>query len=106
MGESGGTLRKDADSPARPSRLGRITLEGYKSFQKETVDFGDVLLSGCRAFHFHDTSSQANIRRHHYIEDARYLRHDAGNLGPVSARPRANPSGLLRWCWLRNPPVW
>lgn len=213
MGESGGTPRKDADSPARPSRLSRITLEGYKSFQKETVDFGDVtvllgangagksnlvsffgmlnflstgalqefvgraghsdsilfggrkmtsqlraavefvtedsageekrttyrmrlgdaapdtliflderavyshsgfaqpqdillgsghsesrlkekaeesktcrvlhhLLSGCRAFHFHDTSPQANIRRHHYIEDARHLRHDAGNLGP------------------------
>ena len=38
------------------------------------------LLSGCSAYHFHDTSPQANIRKNHYIEDARYLRHDAGNL--------------------------
>ena len=39
------------------------------------------LLSRCRAYHFHDTSPQARIRSSHYIEDARYLRHDAGNLG-------------------------
>ena len=39
------------------------------------------LLSRCRAYHFHDTSPQADIRRNHYIEDARYLRHNAGNLG-------------------------
>ena len=213
MGESGGGPTKDTADPARPSRLSSLTLEGYKSFRKETIDFGDVtvllgangagksnlvsffgmlgflstgalqefigraghsdsmlfggrkttpqlraavefvrddsagderrntyrmrlgdaapdtliflderacyshsgvsqphvllgsghresrlreeahlgsktcgvlhyLLSGCRAFHFHDTSPQANIRRHHYIEDDRYLRHDAGNLGP------------------------
>lgn len=211
MGKSGGGPTKDAGNPARPSRLSRLTLEGYKSFRKETIDFGDVtvllgangagksnlvsffgmlgflstgalqefigragrsdsilfggrkatpqlraavefvredadggerrttyrmrlgdaapdtliflderavyshsefaqpqdillgsghresrlkdradqtcrvlhrMLSGCRAFHFHDTSPQANIRRHHYIEDDRYLRHDAGNLGP------------------------
>ena len=213
MEESSGGLTQDAGNPARPSRLSRLTLEGYKSFRSETVDFGDVtvllgangagksnllsffgmlgflstgalqefigraghsdsilfggrkttpqlraavefvgedsaggerrttyrmrlgdaatdtliflderavysrsgfaqpediqlgighvesrlkgqaqdsqtcrvlhhLLLGCRAYHFHDTSPQANIRRHHYIEDDRYLRHDAGNLGP------------------------
>lgn len=214
MGESGGGPTRQAANPARPSKLSKLKLEGYKSFQKETIDFGDVtvllgangagksnlvsffgmlgflstgalqefigraghsdsilfggrkttpqlraevefvredapggertttyrmrlgdaapdtliflqesvrylrsgmeqpevislesghresrlkekadegkttcrvllhLLSGCRAYHFHDTSPQANIRRHHYIEDARYLRHDAGNLGP------------------------
>ena len=38
------------------------------------------LLRECRSYHFHDTSSAANIRRHHYIGDARYLRSDAGNL--------------------------
>ena len=38
------------------------------------------LLWGCRSYHFHDTSSEANVRRHHYVGDARYLRHDAGNL--------------------------
>ena len=213
LGENGDGPTQDAGNPAQPSRLSRITLEGYKSFRTETVDFGDVtvllgangagksnlvsffgmlgflstgalqefigraghsdsilfggrkatpqlraevefvaedsdggerrntyrmrladaapdtliflderavyshsgfpqpqdlllgsghresrlkenaqenptcrvlhrLLSRCRAFHFHDTSPQANIRRHHYIEDDRYLRHDAGNLGP------------------------
>ncbi|MCY3942279.1 MAG: AAA family ATPase [Gemmatimonadetes bacterium] len=42
MGESGGGLTKAAGNPARPSRLSRLTLEGYKSFRNETVDFGDV----------------------------------------------------------------
>jgi predicted ATPase len=38
------------------------------------------LLGGCRVFQFHDTSERANIRQEGYIEDNRYLRHDAGNL--------------------------
>ena len=38
------------------------------------------LLRECRSYHFHDTSSSADIRRHHYIGDGRYLRSDAGNL--------------------------
>jgi len=38
------------------------------------------LLRECRSYHFHDTSSASNIRRHHYIGDDRYLRADAGNL--------------------------
>ena len=40
------------------------------------------LLWGCRVYHFHDTSAKANIRRSHYIDDAQYLRDDAGNLAP------------------------
>ena len=38
------------------------------------------LLSSCRAYQFHDTSSSARIRKSGYIEDNRYLRDDAGNL--------------------------
>lgn len=38
--------------------------------------------SDCRGYQFHDTSPQANIRRSRYIEDASYLRDDAGNLAP------------------------
>lgn len=38
------------------------------------------LLSQCRVYHFHDTSSAAKIRKGGYIEDASYLRSDAGNL--------------------------
>jgi len=41
-----------------------------------------ALLSGCRSYQFHDTSHQANVRRSRYIEDASYLRDDAGNLAP------------------------
>ena len=40
------------------------------------------LLSGCRSYQFHDTSPHANIRKTRYIEDASYLRDDAGNLAP------------------------
>lgn len=42
MEDAVGGPTKDAGNPARPSRLSRLTLEGYKSFQKETIDFGDV----------------------------------------------------------------
>jgi len=38
------------------------------------------LLSGIRAFHFHDTSDTAPIKDRRYVDDAKYLRHDAGNL--------------------------
>jgi predicted ATPase len=38
------------------------------------------LLSGIRAYQFHDTSDTAKIKDRGYIEDATYLRHDAGNL--------------------------
>lgn len=38
------------------------------------------LLRECRSYHFHDTSSVADVRRHRYIGDNRYLRADAGNL--------------------------
>ena len=61
-------------------RESRLREEAYQG--NPTCRVLQHLLSGCRAYHFHDTSPQANIRRHHYIEDDRYLRHDAGNLGP------------------------
>lgn len=38
------------------------------------------LLSGIRAYQFHDTSETAKIKDRGYVDDARYLRHDAGNL--------------------------
>ncbi|GAG47721.1 unnamed protein product, partial [marine sediment metagenome] len=33
-------------------------------------------------YHFRDTSTEADIRQHYYIEQNRYLRADAGNLAP------------------------
>lgn len=38
------------------------------------------MLSGCRTYQFHDTSAAANVRKPSYIENARYLMSDAGNL--------------------------
>lgn len=54
---------------------------------KECADSGDQtcqvvcgLLSQCQVFQFHDTSTTAKIRGEGYIDDARFLRSDAGNL--------------------------
>jgi predicted ATPase len=54
---------------------------------KECADSGDRtcrvvygLLSQCQVFQFHDTSTTAKIRGEGYIDDARFLRSDAGNL--------------------------
>jgi len=38
------------------------------------------LLSGIRTYQFHDTSDTAKIKDRGYVDDAKYLRHDAGNL--------------------------
>lgn len=53
-----------------------------KENQEKTCGVLHYLLSGCRAYHFHDTSPGAYIRKRHYIGDDRYLRDNAGNLGP------------------------
>jgi predicted ATPase len=39
-----------------------------------------ALLSGIRAYQFHDTSDTAKIKDRGYVDDAQYLRSDAGNL--------------------------
>ena len=44
------------------------------------------LLSRCRVFHFHDTSSTARVRQHCYIGDDRWLMPDAGNLAAILYR--------------------
>ncbi|OQX29055.1 MAG: hypothetical protein B0D92_05805 [Spirochaeta sp. LUC14_002_19_P3] len=38
------------------------------------------LLSGIRAYQFHDTSDTAKIKDRGYVDDVKYLRNDAGNL--------------------------
>lgn len=56
-----------------------------------------ALLSGCRSYQFHDTSPQANVRRSRYIEDASYLRDDAGNLAPyLYALRKTRPDSYRR----------
>ncbi len=41
------------------------------------------LLSNCRVFHFHDTSTTARARQYCYVGDNRWLMPDAGNLAAV-----------------------
>ena len=51
-----------------------------KESKEKTCEVLYRLLSQCRAYQFHDTSATAKIRKKGYIEDAKYLRDDAGNL--------------------------
>lgn len=41
------------------------------------------LLNQCRVYHFHDTSASARSRQSCYINDNRWLMHDAGNLAAM-----------------------
>ena len=70
-----------------PEPLEKLLDSGHKESMLEScaqtdetskIIFG--LLRGCRPYHFHDTSDSAKIRKAGYLEDARYLRSDAGNL--------------------------
>lgn len=39
-----------------------------------------AILSGCKTFQFHDTSSKAHIRSAAYIDNNRFLMSDGGNV--------------------------
>ncbi len=55
------------------------------------------MLSRCRSYQFHDTSLTANIRKSGYIEDAAYLRSDAGNLAAyLHAMQATHPGNYQR----------
>ncbi|MFH1743940.1 MAG: AAA family ATPase [bacterium] len=73
-GESAPLIRK-LGGGVRESQLKEIADEGDK-----TCLVVYRLLSSCRVFQFHDTSVTAKIRSKGYIDDARYLRSDGGNL--------------------------
>ena len=68
----------------RKSPLGASVRESQLRERAEAGDakcrFVHSLLSQCRVFQFHDTSSTSGIRNRGYIDDARFLRSDAGNL--------------------------
>ncbi len=71
---------------AEPMRI-ELGAGHRESLLRASADHGDRtsqiiqrLLSHCCAYHFHDTSDAAKIRKSGYIEDNRYLRSDAGNL--------------------------
>jgi predicted ATPase len=49
-----------------------------------------AMLSRCRTYQFHDTSAAASVRKPSYIENARYLMSDAGNLAAYLYAMRQN----------------
>ncbi|MUM77923.1 AAA family ATPase [Pseudodesulfovibrio sp. F-1] len=60
------------DAGGSESQLGNDSNKTSKTIYK--------LLSGIRTYQFHDTSDTAKIKDRGYVDDARYLRHNAGNL--------------------------
>lgn len=48
--------------------------------QTKTAHVIKSIMQRWRVYHFHDTSSEAKIKKNTYINDNHYLRHDAGNL--------------------------
>lgn len=53
---------------------------GLKRDKRQTSKVLYALLSGIRTYQFHDTSDTAKIKDRGYVDDAKYLRSDAGNL--------------------------
>lgn len=67
---------------------------------KECSEKGDrtcqsvyYLLSRCQVFQFHDTSATAKIRGEGYVDDARFLRSDGGNLAAFLRQLRSRDPG-------------
>ena len=55
-------------------------LKEYAEKGDQTCQVVFSLLSRCQVFQFHDTSATAKIRGEGYVDDARFLRSDGGNL--------------------------
>lgn len=75
LDEQGAIIEKDFAAGRKESllageALGGVMISGYVY----------SLLKSCQTFQFHDTSDAAKIKGQVYIEDNRYLHHDAGNL--------------------------
>lgn len=72
----------------RESQLRECSEKGVQTCQ---VVFS--LLSRCQVFQFHDTSVTAKIRSEGYVDDARFLRSDGGNLAAFLRQLRSKDSG-------------
>ena len=53
---------------------------GNFKFNQRTANVIKSIMQRWRVYHFHDTSSEAKIKKQGYIYDNRYLRSDGGNL--------------------------
>ncbi len=56
------------------------TESGLRQDHRKTSEVLHKILSGIRTYQFHDTSDTAKIKGRGYVDDAGYLRSDAGNL--------------------------
>ncbi len=75
------TFRKRENAKAQEYFLESANNEsGLKNDARKTSQVLYLLLSRIRAYQFHDTSDTAKIKDRGYVDDAKYLRHDAGNL--------------------------
>ncbi len=85
-------------APGRPLvALGAGHLESRIKHEAETGNqtvgvFRD-LLSGCRVYHFHDTSPTARTRAYSYVGNDRWLMPDAGNVAAMLYRFREKERG-------------
>jgi predicted ATPase len=61
---------------------------------KQTAKTLSFLLNRCRVYHFHDTSSTADVRQSCYVGDDRWLMSDAGNLAALLLRFRKENEGI------------
>lgn len=73
-------------SPQEYSLGGGNNETRLKEDPNPTSKFIHQLLSGIRTYQFHDTSETAKIKDRGYVDDAKYLRHNAGNLAAFLRR--------------------
>lgn len=66
------------------------------SENERTVRFIKGLLTQCRVFQFHDTSVTSHLRGKPFVEDARYLYSDGGNLAAALLRLREEYPAIYR----------
>lgn len=75
------TFHKPGDDSAQEYHLSGGGAEtGLSKDARSTSKIVHALLSGIRIYQFHDTSDTARIKDRAYVDDAGYLRGDAGNL--------------------------
>ena len=101
-------LQEDWEGPPKMLNLGaghqETGIRGRAEAGEPTAKVFRHLLSLCRVYHFHDTSSTSRVRQHCYVGDDRWLMPDAGNLAAVLYPPPPPPPTAREWWRLRISP--
>ena len=72
--------KKGSPRPLEYHLASGVAETGIGKDKRETSRVLHKILSNIRTYQFHDTSDTAKIKDRGYVDDARYLRSDAGNL--------------------------